>query len=868
MIDLAAYESLRRRLASSKPHLQSAFQAWVEALSAFKPVEGRDMEALFRLCLGTEYAYAEPGPLLALLLQRGELGAFSALLHAVAARDHRCASIFVAAYPRMNIDLKATGADILSISGAAALASARAHETLEFCFSAREGAACRFFLGQFAVVAARAPAVLPELLSLVAERAGKLDSKQIWDWLTRGTDLMTSGRVDEGVKVLLLQSGAGRRLMGLNQAVLEEFSPSLKIYAASLAGCELSIAPLGSSSYGLSQAYTDGACIFLPPDIHFFKDEDLNRRIYSTLVALMAGGMRMGSWGLDFSKLRFRDELAERYGTALPQIKENLRRQFAGIAESVHERTDGELEAVFAPRKRVLLLRTDYERLFFSLPAPVFARELFCLIETLRVAARLGSLYPGFRKDYALLCAYRMRLSRPEQNAMEGEQGQFLRWLEAFLNLALSGKSQGLVDERLSTFLSEAASALSVVKRPQAEVEDSAEALFRVYNLFSERFRVNVICQRLDIRPFFSAFNVPGFWPEIVASVSPGLMKLEEEREYQPEDASGPKLYDFSSTRTHEKEGQNLARSVAEGKTRVYRYREWDFQRGSYVAERCTLFESSLPAGESGWYEASIRRYARLHKQVKKRFLSMKAEEVELSRGWYDGNEINVTDMVDYCQSLARGESPDEKIYYQKILNRRDLAVAVLLDASNSTSTELGSGSVIDIERAGLALLAGALDAIEDSFALYAFNSAGPKRVYFNVVKDFEEAWGPLPRSRIASIQPFESNRDGCALRHAAARLAERPEKTKLLLLLSDGIPADIDYGTQRGGKAAAYAIEDTRMALLEARALGVTPFCLTIDSQAKDYVARLYGQGGYALLSDVSRLPERLSSLYLRITG
>ena len=139
--------------------------------------------------------------------------------------------------------------------------------------------------------------------------------------------------------------------------------------------------------------------------------------------------------------------------------------------------------------------------------------------------------------------------------------------------------------------------------------------------------------------------------------------------------------------------------------------------------------------------------------------------------------------------------------------------------------------------------------------------------MFFNVAKDFHEPWGPETQGRIASIEALAGNRDGCAIRHTIARLLARPEKTKLLLLLSDGMPADTGYGSPDASETSDYAIEDTRRAIVEARMKGVTCYCITIDRTAKSYVPHLYGDFHFTVLNDVTYLPEKLSRLYLRLT-
>jgi nitric oxide reductase activation protein len=200
-----------------------------------------------------------------------------------------------------------------------------------------------------------------------------------------------------------------------------------------------------------------------------------------------------------------------------------------------------------------------------------------------------------------------------------------------------------------------------------------------------------------------------------------------------------------------------------------------------------------------------LQKHQCIYRTIKKCFLALQPEEVELSRKWLDGDEIHLGDAVDFATDLLRGTAADGKIYQRKILNIRDVAVLILVDTSSSTGSSVGNLRIIDIAKTALTLLGSALNSIGDTFAIAAFNS--------------------------------------------------------------DGIPADTGYGGNSGAETNDYAIEDTRRALIECRQAGLVPFCLTIDSSARDYISRLYGDYHYSILNDINLLPQQLSKLYLRLT-
>ncbi len=102
----------------------------------------------------------------------------------------------------------------------------------------------------------------------------------------------------------------------------------------------------------------------------------------------------------------------------------------------------------------------------------------------------------------------------------------------------------------------------------------------------------------------------------------------------------------------------------------------------------------------------------------------------------------------------------------------------------------------------------------------------------------------------------------GAAIRYASQLLEKETAEQKLLLLLTDGKPNDLDKYEGR------YGIEDTRMARLEAKKLGIKPFCVTIDEQAEDYLPYLFGKNAYAFIKKAEDLPKKLPLLYARLTN
>ena len=162
-----------------------------------------------------------------------------------------------------------------------------------------------------------------------------------------------------------------------------------------------------------------------------------------------------------------------------------------------------------------------------------------------------------------------------------------------------------------------------------------------------------------------------------------------------------------------------------------------------------------------------------------------------------------------------------------------------------------------------MSVLAEALVAAGDEFALYGFASDSRLRVRCERLKGFAERYDEHARGRIRALGPGDYTRMGAAIRHVGARLHERARTWKLMLVVTDGRPHD---PTDR--YEGRYALEDTRRAVQEVRARGMHCYGLTIDRRGRSWLPQLFGPGYYAVFSRLDALPAVLPRMYARITG
>jgi nitric oxide reductase NorD protein len=292
-------------------------------------------------------------------------------------------------------------------------------------------------------------------------------------------------------------------------------------------------------------------------------------------------------------------------------------------------------------------------------------------------------------------------------------------------------------------------------------------------------------------------------------------------------------------------------------------YPEWDHRTGAYRFPGATIRPAVAPTGGPEWVERVLAGHATLVRQVRRRFDALRPHRVR-SRRQAEGAELDLDAYVTAYADQRVGQAGAERLYIDRRPARRELAIAVLADVSASTDAWVsGSLRIVDVEKQALVVLLEALDVLGDRYTVLAFSGEGAHAVRVVTVKRFDERSRLTAQRRVGALEPDGYTRVGAALRHASALLGREPARHRLLLLLSDGKPNDVD---QYAGR---YGIEDTRQAAAEARLQGLLPFCLTVDREAPAYLPSIFGPRGYAVLSRPERLPavlvEVLRSLVTR---
>ena len=282
-------------------------------------------------------------------------------------------------------------------------------------------------------------------------------------------------------------------------------------------------------------------------------------------------------------------------------------------------------------------------------------------------------------------------------------------------------------------------------------------------------------------------------------------------------------------------------------------YPEWDWEAGDYRDAGAIVRSREPDVSDDTWGNTVLARHGALVRRLRERFERLRARRTRLNQQ-RDGDALDLTACVRALVDQRTGHTVDDRLYIAVRPARRGLAIALLIDISGSTDEWIDARRrVIDVEKVALLLASEALDALGDSFAVLTFSGKGRSNVRMRTIKAFNETNGALVRRRIAALEPEGYTRAGAAIRHAAALLERQPAAHRLLLIISDGKPNDVDDYEGLSG------VEDTRQAINEARRAGVFPFCLTIDRQGQEYLGRIFGEAGHTVLRNPQQLPMAL---------
>jgi nitric oxide reductase NorD protein len=293
----------------------------------------------------------------------------------------------------------------------------------------------------------------------------------------------------------------------------------------------------------------------------------------------------------------------------------------------------------------------------------------------------------------------------------------------------------------------------------------------------------------------------------------------------------------------------------------IAKYPEWDRAHGVERPEWTTVREVTARQGDPRIVEEALDHADVLRNRIRRLVRGVRVGRTIRLKRQLDGHDLDVDAMLDAGIALRMRQEPDPRVFRSTTSKHRDLAVLLLLDISESTRDRLASGvTILDVERLAVAVLAEAMSALGDPFSMLAFASNGRDDIEMTTVKAFNEPYDRACVGRLAALSSGLSTRLGTALRHAGELISHARSFRKLVIVLTDGEPSDIDVSDPLD------LVEDARRAAVGLRTRGIDGFGVVLGSGAMNSALRIFGRGNTMLVPRVEDLPARLSELYFRL--
>lgn len=288
---------------------------------------------------------------------------------------------------------------------------------------------------------------------------------------------------------------------------------------------------------------------------------------------------------------------------------------------------------------------------------------------------------------------------------------------------------------------------------------------------------------------------------------------------------------------------------------------EWNYKNQSFLKDHCRLYlldsENKNEANEPKKnFKADLeKKYAAEILLWKQKISSLVCE-----RSWkdrqVDGEEWDIDAYSKYMADVKSCGMGDNKIFSRRASAKRSFQVCILMDLSLSSDSWVQNKRILDIQLEAVGLCGILLEELSDTVSVLGAWSETRHHCYLAPIKKQESSWDSFFENT-SHISPRGYTRLGPAIREAVSSLRATKAKKKLLVLITDGKPTDLDHYE---GK---YGIEDMRHSLVEAQQAGVFVQALAVDQGAKAHFPQLFNKDKYRILSDPKLLPEQLYKIY-----
>jgi len=311
--------------------------------------------------------------------------------------------------------------------------------------------------------------------------------------------------------------------------------------------------------------------------------------------------------------------------------------------------------------------------------------------------------------------------------------------------------------------------------------------------------------------------------------------------------------FDFQKAQTNNEEISSLP---------PRHYPEWDYVSQTYRPDWVSLYEGLHPTGDYFYIDQLLDKHDALLKRLKRLLDALKPQNKARIRYQEEGDELDLDIALRSLIELKSGNQPDPRINMSHQTSGRNISVLLLLDLSESLNEKISPSNqtVLELSQEAVSLLASSIDVLGDPFAIAGFNSNTRHDVNYLHLKGFSEDWNADVKGRLAGMKAQYSTRMGAAMRHAAHYLSKQKTDKKLMLILTDGQPSDIDVTDDK------LLVSDAREALIDLDQQGIFTYCISLDKNADKYVGDIFGKQ-FSVIDRIEKLPEQLTKLFMTLT-
>ncbi|MBI3480927.1 MAG: VWA domain-containing protein [Nitrosomonadales bacterium] len=315
----------------------------------------------------------------------------------------------------------------------------------------------------------------------------------------------------------------------------------------------------------------------------------------------------------------------------------------------------------------------------------------------------------------------------------------------------------------------------------------------------------------------------------------------------------------IESTEKDIKSEQMQASIKAASISDTYSYPEWDYRGQIETRSWVMLRERDPDSGDLRVIADITTRNKHLITRMKNILEAIRYKGVHRIRKLEEGDELDINAAIRALADLRLGLPPDTRVMMRSARKTHDMSVLVLLDLSRSTNETVHGHdhTVLQLTQEVCILFAEALETTGDPLAIYGFNSRGRHDVDFFRFKGFDQPHDDNMKSRIAGMTGKRSTRIGAAIRHATHHLNLQKSAKKLLMIITDGKPYDIDQPDPR------YLCFDGKHAVIDAGRTGIHSYCLSLDPNADEYITQIFGARNYMVVDHIRSLPEKMLQIY-----